>query len=116
IIDLTGAVQTVLLPNSLRSMTWLSWSHAGLDKLAFAWDNGTAMDLYTMATTTGSTATLLVSSVGSKAPVWSPNNTTLVYAARNSINNDQPPTNKVTVATGAVIVVGTIQYGDWKTP
>jgi hypothetical protein len=115
IIDLTGAVQ-VTLDSAVHVIGGLKWSNAGLDKIALY--SSTIMntadpknyDLYTIATTAGSTASLV--KTAAHEAFWSPDNSEVVCTDYSSTSTCV----KIDVASGTKTTVGGIPYGDWKRP
>jgi hypothetical protein len=111
IIDLTGTVVSTLLGVTPRRIAGLHWSHTGTNKLAFYMTEvpvptNPDFDLYIMDATAGATPTKLVTSAYN--PVWSPDNSELVYTL------DGVGTYRINLATGVKTACGTLPYGDWK--
>jgi hypothetical protein len=115
----TGAESATLASGSgYLNIGTLAWSHSGSNTLAFAAtkvSGGNVQDykIYTIAPTSGSTETLLITGYNAS---WSPDNSELVY----SDDSNPPAVNrKVTVGNGGTSgVIGSydISIIDWKQP
>lgn len=119
VIDASTGTEDVNLTTTANfvSIGNLAWSHSGSDKIAFSATTSTSgaanlYNVYTIATTSGSTESLIHNGITS---FWSPDNSELVMTIYDASNN--AITTKVTVGTGGTTTVGTaVRYGDWKQP
>lgn len=119
VIDASTGTEDVNLTTTANfvSIGNLVWSHSGSNNIAFSATTSTSgaanlYNVYTIATTSGSTESLIHNGITS---FWSPDNSELVMTIYDASNN--AITTKVTVGTGGTTTVGTaVNYGDWKQP
>lgn len=141
VISSSGSVSATLESGTYQEIDWLQWSNSGKNEIAFSavktgvtpgYGHFLGRDLYTIGTTSGSAATLLVAGQtqyeGGKSmlsPYWSPNNSELIYTqfgvtytvTDSSVTSVAGSVQfKVVVGTGTATNIGQLKYGDWKTP